>query len=80
VTGPLQIIGDSGAGVLDADLGRAARAALEVPRERCLARARIYSWDRCAGRFLDLLRPIDTPAGREASLEDRKGAPSARPF
>jgi glycosyltransferase involved in cell wall biosynthesis len=58
VTGPIDIIGDSGAGVLDEDLGRAARAALEVPRERCRALAETYSWERCAHQFRALLCPI----------------------
>ena len=39
VVGPLDVIGDSGAGVLDANLGRAALAALSIPRELARARA-----------------------------------------
>ena len=34
--GPTDVIGDSGAGVIDEDLGRAARAALDIRCERCL--------------------------------------------
>ena len=33
VVGPVDVIGDSGAGVVDANLGRAALAALSIPRE-----------------------------------------------
>ena len=39
VPGPLDVVADSGAGVLDEDLGAACRAALAIPRER-RARAR----------------------------------------
>ncbi len=34
VAGPLDVIGDSGAGVLSENLGEACLAALEIPRER----------------------------------------------
>jgi glycosyltransferase involved in cell wall biosynthesis len=40
VVGPLNVIGDSGAGVLDANLGRAALAALSILRE--LARVPVH--------------------------------------
>jgi hypothetical protein len=43
VVGPLDMIGDSGAGILDANLGRAALAALPIPRELARARARLPS-------------------------------------
>ena len=43
VVGPLDVIGDSGAGVLDANLGRAALAALSIPRELARARALTFS-------------------------------------
>ncbi|MBV8777964.1 MAG: glycosyltransferase family 1 protein [Alphaproteobacteria bacterium] len=51
-TGPSDVIGDSGAGVLDPDLGCAARRALNIPRERCLAHARRFSWDISVAQFL----------------------------
>ena len=43
VVGPLDVIGDSGAGVLDANLGRAALAALSIPRELARALALTFS-------------------------------------
>ena len=39
VPGPLDVIGNSGCGVLDHDLGRAMALALAIPRARCLAHA-----------------------------------------
>jgi len=59
VPGPLDVIGDSGAGVLDTDLRKAALAALEIPHEKALAHVEKYSWAECARIFLE--------AGREAA-------------
>jgi glycosyltransferase involved in cell wall biosynthesis len=53
--GPNDVIGDSGAGIIDEDLGRAARAALDIPRERCLAHARRYSWQASIDQFVSHL-------------------------
>jgi glycosyltransferase involved in cell wall biosynthesis len=59
VPGPLDVIGDSGAGVLDEDLGRAALAALNIPRERCRAHALRYTWAASAEQFVDNLWPLN---------------------
>ena len=53
VTGPLEVIGDSGAGVLDENLGRAALAALSIPRELARARALTFSLSESARQFVD---------------------------
>ena len=53
VVGPLDVIGDSGAGVLDANLGRAALAALSIPRELARARALTFSLGESARQFVD---------------------------
>ncbi len=58
VPGPLDVINGSGAGVLDEDLGRAARKALDIPRERCRTHALSFSWAACARQFLDRLCPV----------------------
>jgi glycosyltransferase involved in cell wall biosynthesis len=50
--GPSDVIGDSGAGVIDEDLRRAACAALEIPRERGLAHARRFSWQASIDQFI----------------------------
>jgi glycosyltransferase involved in cell wall biosynthesis len=52
VPGPLDVIGDSGAGVLDEDLRRAALAALEIPREHCRAHALGFTWPASAEQFV----------------------------
>ncbi len=67
VPGPLDVIGEAkmsaGAaggpvGVLDNDLGRAARGALAIPSARCRAYAQGFSWHHCAELFLSYLAPI----------------------
>lgn len=50
-TGPLDVIGGTGAGVLDRDLRAASLAALEIPRERCREVALRYSWAESARQF-----------------------------
>lgn len=53
VMGPLDVIGKSGAGVLDSDLRAAALAALDIDPRACRAHALKFSWARCARQFLD---------------------------
>ena len=50
--GPLDVIGDSGAGVLDEDLRAACLAALDIPREAARARALEFTWAESARQFL----------------------------
>jgi len=50
--GPTDVIGDSGAGIIDEDLRRAALAALDIPRERCLAHASRFSWQASIDQFV----------------------------
>jgi len=53
VPGPLDVIGTSGAGVLDTDLRAACLAALEIPREEARAHALTFTWANSARQFLD---------------------------
>jgi glycosyltransferase involved in cell wall biosynthesis len=53
VMGPIDVIADSGTGVLDTDLRKAALAALEIPRARCRTYALGFSWEASARNFLD---------------------------
>ena len=62
VPGPLDVIGDSPAGVLDTDLARAANAALGISPELCRAHALGFSWQSCTQQFLSNLRPFDPQA------------------
>jgi glycosyltransferase involved in cell wall biosynthesis len=60
VTGPLDVIGGSDAGVLDADLRAAALKALEIDPAVCRAHAERFSWETVCDQFLDYLAPFDS--------------------
>jgi glycosyltransferase involved in cell wall biosynthesis len=57
VPGPLDVIGDSGCGVLGHDLAHAAAQALDIPRARCREHAMAFTWRRCTEQFLRNLHP-----------------------
>jgi glycosyltransferase involved in cell wall biosynthesis len=52
VSGPLDVIGESGAGALNEDLGAACMAALEIPRERAREHSLRFTWKESARQFL----------------------------
>ena len=51
VTGPLDVIGDAPAGVLDEDLRAACLAALRIPRHNAATHARQFTWERATAQF-----------------------------
>ena len=51
VTGPIDVIGESGAGVLDEDLGSAAINAMKIKRSTARAHAKTFSWDSATDIF-----------------------------
>lgn len=53
VTGPLDVVGASGAGALHEDLRVAALQALDIKREAARTHALTFSWENCARQFLD---------------------------
>jgi glycosyltransferase involved in cell wall biosynthesis len=59
VTGPLDVIGDQGPGVLNEDLAKAALKAQEISSDACREWAMAFSWDRVADQFLEFLQPIN---------------------
>jgi glycosyltransferase involved in cell wall biosynthesis len=65
VRGPIDVVTDPGAGVLDEDLGAAARAALRLDRGRVRRYAEQFSWEHCSRQFLANLVPARR---REAAL------------
>jgi len=69
VTGPIDVVGGADCAVLDDDLAAAARRALAIPRERCRAYAKRFSWTRCAEQFLEYLQPIGASALPAAAAE-----------
>lgn len=57
VAGPLDVIGDSGAGALDADLAQAVKRALLIDPARCRDYALSQSWQAAARQFLSNVHP-----------------------
>ena len=56
VTGPRDVLGDSGCGVLSENLAEAAMQALNIPRERCRAYARGATMTESCRSFLEIVR------------------------
>jgi glycosyltransferase involved in cell wall biosynthesis len=65
VAGPIDVVGESEAGVLDHDLRRAVMRALELPRDRVRARALLFDWETVCDDFVDFLVPAARGLGRE---------------
>lgn len=63
VTGPVDVIGDSGAGALDEDLRAAALRALTIPRAVARRHAERFSWEACTRQFLAHLHPFGSGSG-----------------
>jgi glycosyltransferase involved in cell wall biosynthesis len=61
VTGPIDVVVDGVTGVLDDDLEKACRFALEIDRDGCRRHAESMSWSRCAELMLDTFAVIDRP-------------------
>lgn len=61
VQGPLDVVGDSGAGVLREDLAVAVTAAIGIDPARCRGRAMEFSWDQSVREFIDNLVPFPAP-------------------
>lgn len=55
VDGPLQVVGDSGAGALREDLHEAWSEAVKIPRDQARARALVFGWRLAAERFVSFL-------------------------
>jgi glycosyltransferase involved in cell wall biosynthesis len=64
VTGPLDVIGNSGAGALDWDLRAACLAALEIPRETAREHSRNFTWERSARQFVGHIDACRAAASR----------------
>jgi len=65
VTGPIDIIPDSNAGVLNEDLRAACLACLELSRDNAVSHAQKYSWETVTDIFFDYLTPEYEPHARK---------------
>ncbi len=62
VPGPMDVIGDSGAGILGWDLRAAALAALHIRGEICRLHAERFSWQASIEQFLSHVVPVRAPS------------------
>jgi len=69
VPGPLDVIGTSGAGVLDFDLRAACLAALDIPRDKARAHALTFTWAKSARQFLDNILLAKSVAPRRVATD-----------
>ena len=71
--GPLDVVGASGAGVLDEDLRAAALKALTIHREIARAHALTFTWENSARQFLDNINGRAAPrcSGKSRYPENR---------
>lgn len=58
VTGPIDVLGDSKAGVMNEDLRTACIQAMDIPRSEARAHAARFSWRACTETFLSNLHPM----------------------
>ena len=73
VPGPLDVVGGSGAGVLDDNLAAAAARAQLIPPQLCRERAAQFSWAAVTEQFLACLAPIASgAAGRSRHASWRR--------
>lgn len=60
VTGPVDVIGASGCGVVDQDLRKAAMAALEISPDQCRAYGETFTWRESARQFFSNIQTAHT--------------------
>ncbi len=59
VTGPMDVLGDSGAGALNEDLRTACLQAMRIPREAAETHAKSFTWEAATLQFMNNLHRID---------------------
>ncbi len=67
VPGPIDVLGDSGAGALGEDLGDAIKRARAIAPERARAHALTFSWTRSAEQFFSNLMLVNQQAERSSA-------------
>jgi 1,2-diacylglycerol 3-alpha-glucosyltransferase/glucuronosyltransferase len=69
VTGPLDVIGASGAGVMNDGFAAAVDAAMAIEPELCRAHALTYSWQDATEQFLDHVTRANSRPVQSAAME-----------
>ena len=64
VTGPIDVLGDSDAGVMDENLQEACLKALKIPRQCAREHAELFSWRAASEQFLNHLKPRTKALGK----------------
>jgi len=72
VTGPIDIVPGSGAGILNEDLKTACLAALELSRGITAKHAQNYNWESVSDEFFNLLTPEYEPKARRRWRRTRR--------
>jgi glycosyltransferase involved in cell wall biosynthesis len=75
VRGPIDVVKDARAGVLDADLRKAALAALHLERSACRTYAEGFPWEQSAQQFLSHQVPAKTETNRRQTHENLQAGP-----
>lgn len=68
VTGPIDVLQNSKAGVMHDDLRQACLEALKIPREVARDHAEKFSWRAATEQFANHLRPVPSPALHQTAL------------
>lgn len=75
VTGPIDVLGDSGAGVMQDDLREACLEALRIDRATARSHAERFSWRAASAQFLNHLRPF----GNTRTADSDRTTPTSPP-
>ncbi|MGL4637486.1 MAG: glycosyltransferase family 4 protein [Beijerinckiaceae bacterium] len=75
--GPVDVIADSGAGIIDTDLKAAALAALRIDRTLCRAHATSFTWEHATDQFL---ANIEMAQARADSRSTKRHSPGMKPL
>jgi glycosyltransferase involved in cell wall biosynthesis len=67
VTGPIDVLGDGGAGAMHEDLREACLEALKIDRNHARAWAERFSWAAASAQFAAHLKPLPHTSYREES-------------
>jgi glycosyltransferase involved in cell wall biosynthesis len=73
VVGPIDVVGDSGAGCLDQDLRTACLKALEISRSAAIAHAKTFTWALATEQFYEALVPL-VPVSNSGSVLQHQAA------